>query len=179
MGKRARPPARRGKEGDSAAGTEPGPATRSRCPMVRSSDRPLAAQKGLMCRGGPSRKRRVYFLDGTLLRFQWQEVLFAEHPRRLELLKLQAPWPLTPLRLRVHRNHAFEPAAAARSWDAQFASDVPDSGGATFGDTRPTNAAAGGAGTRCGRFLGPGQRPTTSRAGGIGPGRPGKKAPNS
>jgi FkbH-like protein len=49
----------------------------------------------------------------ALIRAQWETVLFAERPARLELLKLQAPWPVTPVTIRVHRNHSFEHVAAA------------------------------------------------------------------
>lgn len=38
----------------------------------------------------------------------WQSVLFAEKPRRSQILELRAHWPLTPLRLNVHRNQPFE-----------------------------------------------------------------------
>jgi FkbH-like protein len=43
-----------------------------------------------------------------LERAGWQPTLFADAPRRLELLKLEPHWPCAPFRLRVHRNQAFE-----------------------------------------------------------------------
>ncbi len=43
-----------------------------------------------------------------LERAEWQATLFAEAPRRLELLRLAPSWPCAPFRLRVHRNQAFE-----------------------------------------------------------------------
>ncbi|MDB4915505.1 MAG: subfamily HAD-superfamily phosphatase [Gemmatimonadetes bacterium] len=74
-------------------------------------------------------------VDGTLARGAWQPVLFAERPSRLELMKLHAEWELTPLTIRIHRNHSFEHVASATcSWfawwgrDAQFVySDYDDS----------------------------------------------------
>ena len=81
--------------------------------------------------------------DQALARAQWQPALFAERPSRLELLKLKATWPLTPLTIRVHRNHAFEHlATVAEIWfawwgkAAQFLySDYDDSLSFTFDDT--------------------------------------------
>jgi FkbH-like protein len=46
--------------------------------------------------------------ERCLARSQWQPVLFAEQPRRTDLLRLQANWPLRPVRIRVHRNRPFE-----------------------------------------------------------------------
>jgi FkbH-like protein len=43
-----------------------------------------------------------------LRRAEWQPTLFANEPRRLELVKLEPGWPCEPFRLRVHRNQAFE-----------------------------------------------------------------------
>jgi len=47
-----------------------------------------------------------------LARAEWQRVLFAPAPRRHEILKLRPTWPLRNVRLRVHRNHGFEPVAS-------------------------------------------------------------------
>ena len=41
-------------------------------------------------------------------RLAWQRIVFAERPRRLDLLRLRASWPLRPIRVRVHRNQPFE-----------------------------------------------------------------------
>lgn len=46
-----------------------------------------------------------------LLRAEWQRVLFAERLRCNELLKLPHGLASRPLRINVHRNHAFEPIA--------------------------------------------------------------------
>ncbi|MFO1487499.1 MAG: HAD-IIIC family phosphatase [Verrucomicrobiota bacterium] len=55
--------------------------------------------------------------EHALARAQWQPVLFAERPSRLELLKLKPGWPLASCNIRVHRNHASEHmAAAAEAW---------------------------------------------------------------
>lgn len=48
----------------------------------------------------------------ALSRAEWQAVLFAATPPRRELLKLQPTWPTRTVRVRVHRNHAFEPVAS-------------------------------------------------------------------
>lgn len=62
-----------------------------------------------------------------LKRAEWQSELFAERPRRGELLKFRADWPLRTIHVRVHRNHAFEPVAsmlepygAFGGWRAEF-----------------------------------------------------------
>jgi FkbH-like protein len=65
----------------------------------------------------------------------WQPVLFAEQPRRWELMKLPAGDCSCTLHLRIHRNHGFEGTASAmipylalRDWRPQFAySDYDDS----------------------------------------------------
>lgn len=59
--------------------------------------------------------------DACLARAEWQRVLFAPSPRRLELLKLRPSWPLQSLRLRVHRNHGFEPVASVLATYLAFA----------------------------------------------------------
>ena len=83
--------------------------------------------------------------EQALARAQWQTALFAERPSRLELLKLKASWPLTPLTVRVHRNHAFEHlAAVAEPWFAWWGnsvnflySDYDDSLSFAFDDKEP------------------------------------------
>ena len=45
----------------------------------------------------------------ALARASWQATVFAERPRRLALLELQAQWGLQPVRVSVLRNHAVEP----------------------------------------------------------------------
>jgi FkbH-like protein len=47
----------------------------------------------------------------------WQSALFPELPKRFELASLEPDWPVTPIFVRVHRNHAFEHlAAVAQKW---------------------------------------------------------------
>ena len=83
--------------------------------------------------------------DQTLARAQWQPVLFAERPSRLELLKLRATWPLSPLTIRVHRNHAFEHiAVVSEPWFAWWGkaakflhSDYDDSLSFAFDNAEP------------------------------------------
>jgi FkbH-like protein len=41
-------------------------------------------------------------------RLAWQRRVFAERPRRLDLLRWRATWPLQLVRIRVHRNQPFE-----------------------------------------------------------------------
>jgi len=56
-------------------------------------------------------------MEEALAKCAWQPALFAELPKRYELAALNADWLLRPLRLRVHRNHAFEHlASAAEKW---------------------------------------------------------------
>jgi FkbH-like protein len=55
--------------------------------------------------------------EDTLAKCLWQPALFAELPRRFELVPLHADWALTPVSIRVHRNHAFEHlASVAQKW---------------------------------------------------------------
>lgn len=44
---------------------------------------------------------------------EWDAALFAESPRRMEVMRLKPCWSLAPARVRVHRNHAFEHVASA------------------------------------------------------------------
>ena len=61
----------------------------------------------------------------ALARAQWQTILFAERPSRVELLKLKSAWPLSTLTIRVHRNHAFEHVAAVTEpWFAWWGKSV-------------------------------------------------------
>jgi FkbH-like protein len=74
-------------------------------------------------------------LDPRLERLAWQPVLFAEQPRRWELMKLPVGRGSRTLRLRIHRNHGFEstagvmaPFLAGGNWQAEFIySDYDDS----------------------------------------------------
>ncbi|MGY1689547.1 HAD-IIIC family phosphatase [Geodermatophilus sp. SYSU D01105] len=51
-------------------------------------------------------------LEDSLRRVEWQPVVLGESPRRLDLLPLSASWPTRELRIRVHRNTAFEYVAS-------------------------------------------------------------------
>jgi FkbH-like protein len=51
-------------------------------------------------------------LEQALRRLEWQPVVLAETPRRLDLLALTPSWPTRELRVRVHRNTAFEYVAS-------------------------------------------------------------------
>jgi len=74
-------------------------------------------------------------LDPQLERLEWQPVLFAEQPRRWELMKLPLGRRSRTLHLRVHRNHGFEstasvmaPFLALCNWQAELVySDYDDS----------------------------------------------------
>jgi FkbH-like protein len=46
--------------------------------------------------------------DLAVARLAWQHLVFADPPRRLALLRWHSPWPLRPVRIRVHRNQPFE-----------------------------------------------------------------------
>lgn len=46
----------------------------------------------------------------ALTRAEWQPVVFAEKPRRLELQRLRRAWPLRPVRVTILRNHNVEQA---------------------------------------------------------------------
>ncbi|MDA5192511.1 HAD-IIIC family phosphatase [Govanella unica] len=43
-----------------------------------------------------------------LAKIDWQEIIFAPRPQRLQLLRLKASWPCTDIAVRVHRNAPFE-----------------------------------------------------------------------
>ncbi len=80
----------------------------------------------------------------SLDRAEWQRIVFAERPRRADLLTLPAAGG-EPLRINVHRNRPFEPVAACASpflryagWDASFVfSDYDDS--LSFSGWRPAD----------------------------------------
>jgi FkbH-like protein len=106
--------------------------------MLSKQPRPETAtgQAGPSAAGNP--------VEFALFRAQWEPVLFAERPSRLELLKLKAPWALTPLLIRVHRNHSFEHVAAASApgfawWGCEAGflySDYDDSLSFAFADDK-------------------------------------------
>jgi FkbH-like protein len=51
-------------------------------------------------------------IERSLERLEWQPVVLAEAPRRLDLLGLTPSWPTRELHVRVHRNTAFEYVAS-------------------------------------------------------------------
>lgn len=51
-------------------------------------------------------------LEQSLHRLEWAATVLGEAPRRLDLLRLTPTWPTRELRIRVHRNTAFEHVAA-------------------------------------------------------------------
>jgi FkbH-like protein len=61
-----------------------------------------------------------------LRRAQWQETLFSSEPARLDLLRLKPEWACVPLRLRVHRNQAFEFVASVLTPFLAFDGRVPE-----------------------------------------------------
>jgi hypothetical protein len=84
-------------------------------------------------------------LDKTALtKAEWQTELFSMQPRRAELLKFRTEWPLRTIKLRVHRNHAFEPVgsmmepyAAFGAWRAELTySDYSDTLDFSAGDVQ-------------------------------------------
>lgn len=85
-------------------------------------------------------------LDARLERLEWQPVLFAEQPRRWELMRLPLGRCPRTLHLRVHRNHGFESTASVMApflafWNSEagFAySDYDDS--LNFGVDGPAEA---------------------------------------
>ena len=101
---------------------------------------PLGSQEPFTPEAGASR------LDPRLERVEWQRVLFAEQPRRWELMKLPVGRCSRTLHLRIHRNHGFESTASAMSpflawgnWRAEFIySDYDDS--LNFGAREPAEA---------------------------------------
>jgi FkbH-like protein len=57
--------------------------------------------------------------DVNLTKAEWQQFLFKKVPKRLELQALNPDWKLMPVKIRTHRNHAFEHViSAARGWFA-------------------------------------------------------------
>ena len=47
-----------------------------------------------------------------LERAKWQQTLFAPFPKRRSVQELARSWPVRTIRVRIHRNHAFEPLEA-------------------------------------------------------------------
>lgn len=97
--------------------------------IARENPLPLASEEALATTNAASG------LDSRLEVLKWQSVLFAEQPRRWDLMKLPARRCSRALRLRVHRNHGFESTASAvtrflafGNWQAEFVySDYDDS----------------------------------------------------
>ena len=91
---------------------------------------------------GPTKTIATPFAE-CVARCEWQQTIFAEAPRRLDLLRLEAAWQLHPFRIRVVRNQSFELVAtplerflAFQGLDTTFVySDYDDSM-----TTRPTSA---------------------------------------
>ncbi|CAA9510071.1 MAG: HAD-superfamily phosphatase, subfamily IIIC [uncultured Sphingomonas sp.] len=73
--------------------------------------------------------------EACLAKAEWQRVLFAPVPRRLDILKLRPDWPLQSLRLRVHRNHAFEPVASVLANYLAFAGYALEVGYSAYDDS--------------------------------------------
>lgn len=72
----------------------------------------------------PSPFTHISAAERALTLAEWQNILYARLPTRVALARLKAAWPLSPLRIHVHRNHSFEHIAAAAdpwfaSWDRQ------------------------------------------------------------
>src|ERR1700733_3747092 len=75
-------------------------------------------------------------VQASIVRAEWQPVVFADRPRRADLLELvAADLPATPVRIHVHRNQPFELVASCAEaflryagWDPSFTySDYDDS----------------------------------------------------
>jgi hypothetical protein len=64
--------------------------------------------------------------EAGLRRAEWQAVLFGPRPTRRELLSLSPTWPTRAVRLRVHRNHAFEPVVSVLTPYLAFAGLAAD-----------------------------------------------------
>jgi FkbH-like protein len=73
--------------------------------------------------------------EASLARAEWQRVLFAPISRRLDILKLRPNWPLQRLRLRVHRNHGFEPVASILANYLAFAGFELDAAYSAYDDS--------------------------------------------
>jgi len=74
-------------------------------------------------------------------RFDWQQALFAAEPERAALLRLRAPWALTPARIRFHRNHAIEPALSVLRPFLEFAGFEPELIAGDYDDSLTFSAA--------------------------------------
>jgi FkbH-like protein len=64
--------------------------------------------------------------EAGLRRAEWQAVIFGPRPTRRELLSLSPTWPTRAVRLRVHRNHAFEPVVSVLTPYLAFAGLAAD-----------------------------------------------------
>jgi FkbH-like protein len=90
----------------------------------------------------PSQGSSATAAEAAVTKAEWGPTLFAELPRRNQLLRLKPSWPLFPLKVRVHRNHAFEHVASVAGpwfawWQREPAfiySDYDDSLAFTFKD---------------------------------------------
>jgi FkbH-like protein len=65
-------------------------------------------------------------MDELIARVDWQSALFADEPERAALLRLRASWPLTPRRIRFHRNHAAETALTVLRPFLEYAGVQPE-----------------------------------------------------
>jgi FkbH-like protein len=65
-------------------------------------------------------------MDELIARVDWQSALFADEPERAALLRLRASWPLTPRRIRFHRNHAVESALSVLRPFLEYAGVQPE-----------------------------------------------------
>lgn len=59
--------------------------------------------------------------EECLARVEWQAVVFAARPRRLDILGLKPAWSLRPVHVRVMRNQSFELIASAATRMAAYA----------------------------------------------------------
>jgi FkbH-like protein len=65
-------------------------------------------------------------LAAVAARLEWQPALFAQRPDRRMLLRLKAPWPLGPRRIRFHRNHGIELALSVLRPFLEYAGVAPE-----------------------------------------------------
>ena len=96
---------------------------------ARKRSKPLGSQEPFTPPAG------THDLDFRLQRLAWQPVLFAERPRRWELMQLPVGRCSRTLHLQIHRNHGFESTASASApflawgdWQTELSySDYDDS----------------------------------------------------
>jgi FkbH-like protein len=81
----------------------------------RRSDQPVQRDRS-------SAAGQSYFSE----RLRWQSILFAPEPARQSLLALEAPWDLSPRRIRFHRNHAIEVTLSVARPFLEFAGIAPE-----------------------------------------------------